>query len=552
MSIKHLYKSVALIAVFGLISRILGFVFRIFLSRVLGAQTLGYYQVGFSIFSVFLTFVSSGLPLTISKMTADKSFSYTPKKMGKKYGYSVDEIKNNPALLATLSKKEKRYLNSNEDMASHKGTSSALLISLIFSLIALVLTIALKPVFINVFKSDLSYNIVLSLIPAVFASAVYAVFRGNLWGKKRFFDVCITELFEQVVRMIICFLLISQIAGSFGIKSPALMASWSLSVACVLSAIYAAILYFKRGGKLHNPNIYLKPVLKSAAPITALRLISSLAMPLLSFIIPLRLMAAGFTESEAIASLGVVMGMTYPLLFLPSTITSSLAMALVPDISSSLKNKTELISKIKASLRFTLIISFILVPVFIAVGEPIGIVLFNNAEAGKLLAQSSFLMVPMGVSGITSSILNSLGLESKSFINYLIGSVFMLACIWFLPPFIGVLSLSVGMGILMTISSLLNIRAINKKINQKTKKDFKTILCMSTFCAISATFGRLMYILFKNNCGIFVSGLIGGLCALISFIAFLIIFKFASLNQILTFRFKRKNATSVVKSIFFL
>ena len=55
---------------FALLTRVLGFVFRIYLANAIGSEALGIYQIAFSIFIVFVTIVGSGLPLTLSKLTA--------------------------------------------------------------------------------------------------------------------------------------------------------------------------------------------------------------------------------------------------------------------------------------------------------------------------------------------------------------------------------------------------------------------------------------------------------------------------------------------------
>ena len=77
--IKNLFKSVFIIAIFSIILRGLGFFMRIILSRELGAEALGMYQISQSFFYVLVTVIASGLPATIShlsakyKVTNDKS-----------------------------------------------------------------------------------------------------------------------------------------------------------------------------------------------------------------------------------------------------------------------------------------------------------------------------------------------------------------------------------------------------------------------------------------------------------------------------------------------
>ena len=67
---RSIFKNVAIITIFSVLTRLLGFVFRIFLSRTIGAEALGMYQVALSVFMVLLTFVSSGFALIVSRWTA--------------------------------------------------------------------------------------------------------------------------------------------------------------------------------------------------------------------------------------------------------------------------------------------------------------------------------------------------------------------------------------------------------------------------------------------------------------------------------------------------
>ena len=67
---KSLFKTVFIIMFFSALTRLAGFLFRIYLSRKLGAESLGIYQISFSIFMVLLTIIASGLPLIVSRMTA--------------------------------------------------------------------------------------------------------------------------------------------------------------------------------------------------------------------------------------------------------------------------------------------------------------------------------------------------------------------------------------------------------------------------------------------------------------------------------------------------
>lgn len=178
-------------------------------------------------------------------------------------------------------------------------------------------------------------------------------------------------------------------------------------------------------------------------------------MPLIAIIIPLRLVAVGYTNEQALAAYGIAMGMTFPLLFLPSTIIGSLSMAIVPEISYNLesKNTIDVQNRIRSSIKFALFITACFLPAFIGLGEPIGEFLFNNTTSGYYLSYAAWIMIPLGINNIATSILNSLGLEAKGFINYIIGAGFLVFSIIFLPKYIGILALVWGMGLCMSVAA---------------------------------------------------------------------------------------------------
>ena len=74
---KNIYASAAQVTIFSTIEKALSFAYRIVLSRFLGAEGVGIYQICLSVFSVFLTMASSGIPVTVSRMIAKQSATGT-------------------------------------------------------------------------------------------------------------------------------------------------------------------------------------------------------------------------------------------------------------------------------------------------------------------------------------------------------------------------------------------------------------------------------------------------------------------------------------------
>ena len=471
---KSIFKNVALITMFSVLTRLLGFLFRIFLSRTIGAQALGLYQVALSIFMVLLTVVSSGFTLIISRMTAS-------------------------------------YRVSSDKKAIGSLVTTSVFIGLAVSVFLCLVILIFRNIFQNIFTDQNCMNILIILLPSLIFSSIYSVFRGAMWGSDNYFGLCVSELLEQIVKIVVCVLVLA--SGMTALQN-AMAVAWSFTLSCFVSALFVVLLYFFYGGKMSKPTKIYKKVIRQSAPITGVRVLSSFTQPLVALILPARLMATGYTLEQAMSIYGVALGMTFPLLFLPSALIGSLATALVPDISMALvKNDNEHIEKrVKSSLMFAIFVSFMIVPVFIAIGDRIGLFLYDDALSGTLLQYSAWIMIPMGISNIASAILNSVGLEVKSFVNYVIGDVFMFLAIFILPQFVGINALIIGIGLSAVISSTLNILMLKKRLKIKVglSKMLLTMFLLSLpTVAITSFLSSILAFIMPSFFNILLSGMIG-------------------------------------------
>ena len=80
---SRFYKGALILMLFGFLSKIIGAIYRIPLTSIVGAEGMGIYQMVFPLYSLMLTVSSSGLPSSISKLiseySAKKKFSQVNK-----------------------------------------------------------------------------------------------------------------------------------------------------------------------------------------------------------------------------------------------------------------------------------------------------------------------------------------------------------------------------------------------------------------------------------------------------------------------------------------
>ena len=501
---KSIFKAVAVVTIFSVITRTLGFFFRIFLSRKLGAEGIGLYQMATSVLGIFMTLISSGIPLTTAKLVS-------------------------------------KYESQNDLIKRNKVVTSSLVVALCVAILSSVFILILKSVWNIVLTDKRAVEILIILIPSIIFSAIYAVFRGALWGKSDYFSCGLTELLEQIIRFALTFIMLLSISDMFIATKYSAVA---FNITCLISALITIFIYLRQG-KLNFKNGEYRNVIKSAAPITGVRLANSLVQPLTTLIIPTMLILSGYTSSEAIASFGVIMGMTFPMLFVPMSVVGSISMVLIPSISSMLsKNKHSAIEKnITNAINVSTFISMLFIPLYLSVGNLIGLVLYNNAFSGILLQLSAVCVLPITLCNLTGSILNALNLETKSFINYIIGSVVLFVSLIVLTPIIQINSIIVSFFFSMTIITLLNLKKIKKVVPNLNVNLVGTSFKYSLIIAPSSLLGHFISNICLHVFTNFFSAVMGGGIAIISVLILAKVFNLFNYKELLSLLNKKKRKT---------
>ncbi len=450
---RKFFQTVALVSVFSISEKILGFLYRIYLSHSIGAEGIGLYSIALSVFGLLYTLCSSGVPVTVSRLMM-------------KY-----KAENNP-------KKVKHII------------SSGIFLSLLTTIPVCALFYIFGNKFTFLFADSRAVNVFLVMLPGLVFTSVYSVLRGVFWGNKDFLPYSIIELLEEICMIVVGIILIS---FSTTVYQGAYRAGVSVLISYLLSFTLAVIVFFFRKNKLASPIPQLKPLFKSATPITAMRTASSFAMSLVSIILPFRLMASGITQSDSMRLFGATMGQAFPIISIPTTLIGSFTLVLIPEISENFYSKRHFYLKrdVEKAIKFTTALTLIFIPVFFVCGEEIGMVVFGEYQCGVYVTASSFLMLFMSLSSVSTSMLNSMGKETKTLFYFVLGGVLMLLSIWFLPPIIGIYALIVGFGFAYGLTAFFNLKLLNKNCPEKPK--YKTFLVRAILTTLpSILFGLML------------------------------------------------------------
>ena len=217
---------------------------------------------------------------------------------------------------------------------------------------------------------------------------------------------------------------------------------------------------------------------------------------IVAIIVPALLISTGLDKGEAMADYGRIMGMALPLIMSPSMITGAINTVLVPEIAT-LKAKGDvenLTNKIQSSLTIAITCALLFFVVFVPLGEKIGYLFYQDKLAGIYVSYSAIIMVAIVLNGLTSTIMDSLGLEVSTMKNFIIGSIFMISSLLVFSQFVGAYCIIIAYGVSYIATTLLNLRAIRKKLNIS----YKNLLSTLTIEHLIAVVGILGTTFVKN------------------------------------------------------
>lgn len=426
----------------GLLSRILGFFYRIFLSRAIGAEGLGIYQMIFPIYGICFSLCAGSIQTAISRLTAADP------------------------------KQAKRTL------------FTGFLLSFSLSLILAGLIFHLSDVLaVHILMEPQCAPLLPALALSIPFSAVHACFCGYYYGKEQVRIPAAAQLMEQCIRIASVFSL-SAVWTAKGQELTAKIAVFGLLIGEIGSALFAAACFFllvKKESRLQasppETNFTLsaftshffetaKPLILLAAPLMANRLIMNLLQSAEAILIPNRLESFGLTTSQAVSLYGTLTGMAMPFIMFPSAIVNSLAVVLLPTVArqQAANNRTGIVKNLSISFQCSLSMGILCIGVFTCFGNALGAAVFQNEDAGAFITILAWLCPFLYLATTMGSVLNGLGKTTATFFHHLIALIIRLLFVFFGIPVFGIHACLWGMLVSEILLTLLHWHSLWREL----------------------------------------------------------------------------------------
>lgn len=419
----------------GLGNRALGFLHRILIIRLFGAEVMGLYEMVFPFYSLILVISTAGLPVALAKFVAEKT------AVGQ-YAQARGAFRATAALLG---------LN---------GLISAIAVGLTSPLLAQ-----------HVLPDPRVYPSLLMTLPALLVVPACSGFRALFQGIGLISRPALSQSIEQVVRITSGLWLASRLRGQ-GSELAATGLTAGMALGEIAGLVYLLVCYCR-----------LKPPLTTAAypiasdrmligeefwrlglPVTVTRILAALTLTLEAILIPQRLLAAGYPVSQATQLYGQFSGISMALLYLPAVFTFSLASTMVPAVAEAFARRQAALAthRIRDALRLTAVAGTPFTVAYLLFPVPITHTVFASPEAGetlKILASAGPLIY---LQQTTNGVLHGLGRADLALRNSTFSTAAALAGICWLTgvPAYGIKGTAFSVAASGALAGYLNLRDV--------------------------------------------------------------------------------------------
>ncbi len=447
-------KGTLILTLSSVVVKVIGAVNWILLSRVLGGEGIGLYQMGFPIYLMAITVSSAGIPVAISIVTAEKVARQD-------YG--------------------------GAERVFHVTLRLLFVTGLLFSSC---LFFGAGWIIDNhiIIRDPRAYYSIVALAPAVFFVTFLASFRGYMQGWQYMVPTACSEVTEQIVR-VVTMLFFAVWFLPRGLAAAAGGASMGAGFGAFCALLVLLFFYRKLKQRIatlsarrdiaalgsgrawtdpprESAGFIIRRLLKLALPVSVTSLMLPVTANLDLAIVPYRLEAAGFNVGHATELFGYLTGMAVPLVNLSTIFTAALAISLVPAISEAraLDQEENVRHKTGVALRVAMIVTF---PCFIGLltlAEKVAALIYNAPGASPAIMTMSAGIVLLGLHQVSTAVLQGLGHTGIPVVNMIIACVVKVILNWTLTalPWMGIRGSAVATVADFGVAAIINMYFVYK------------------------------------------------------------------------------------------
>lgn len=438
----------ALVLLFAsLFSRILGFLPRFILPRMIGTEGIGLYQMAFPLLIFFLTIARFGLNVSISKVIADATVAGDQQKIRKTLIIS--------ALLVTI-------------------------LSLLLTPVVISSALFLSK---HVYTDPRVVYPLLAIAPIVPIIALSTIIRGYFQGKQNMIPTAVSNALETIVRVVGVILLAAYLLP-YGLGVAAAGVMIGVGIGEVASLLYL-FTHFRKARRRLKPTIIKQSLIKQldsykktfrelwgiSVPVTASGLIGSISYAVEPILVAQSLGLAGISATMATALYGELSGLAVFLVFFPTTLTYSLSISLVPAVSEAYTQKNESLirQRLNQSLRLTILMGTPFIVIFYLFPTEICDLLFAEPQVGALLKTLAPFALFLYAQSSLAAVLQGMNMAKTAFYNSFFGAIIKTGAIFILGsrPELGIHGVAIAINIGMTLITLLHYFSVAKRIHIK-------------------------------------------------------------------------------------
>ncbi|MTT32436.1 stage V sporulation protein B [Terrilactibacillus sp. BCM23-1] len=440
MSKQSFLKGSFILMLAGLVTKILGMINKIVLSRVIGNEGVGIYMMAYPTLLLTVTLTQLGLPVAISKMVAEADV------LGDK-------------------KKIKRIL-----------VVSFTIVTVLSIVLATVMVILGPLLSHTVFTDSRTLYPLIAISPVIPIVGIASVLRGYFQGMRHMTPFAFSEVIEQIVRISLVAFLATMLMP-YGIEYAAGGAMISGVIGEFISLLYMLSMFKKSIGKpikldymktLKSGKKTCRELMDIALPSMGSRLIGSISSFLDPIITAQSLLIAGVSTVVATKQYGELAGYVIPFLTLPSFITHALYVSLIPTISEehAKKNYHIIHFRLNQALKMSMLSGGISIVICYVFAEPLMALLYHSPGSSHYVYLMAPFFIVFYLQGPLQAVLQALNLARAALINSFLGAVVKLVMIWALAskPEFGINGVALGIVISMLLVTLLHLATVIKVI----------------------------------------------------------------------------------------